>query len=154
MQEAHNEMITRILHALNPDISETVIQSGGADVLLQVHDYLQQGYLIGMLGDRVVDSRKTARCEVLGSTATLPAGPILAASVLKAPVILFFGIYQGGNRYDVYFEDFADRLTLERKQREHALQSWVQRYADRLTHRARRHPYNWFNFYDFWESYP
>jgi len=153
MQEAHNEMITRILHALNPDISETVIQSGDVDVLLQVHEYLQQGYLIGMLGDRVLDSRKTVRCEVLGSAATLPSGPMLAASVLKVPVMLFFGIYQGGNRYDIFFEDFAERVTLDRKRREPDLQVWLQHYADRMTTRARSHPYNWFNFYDFWESY-
>jgi len=154
MQEAHNERITRILHALNPDISATVIQSGDADVLLQVHDYLQQGYLIGMLGDRVVDTRKTAQCKVLGATATLPSGPILAAAVLKVPVILFFGIYQGGNRYDIYFEEFAERVTVDRKQRDHDLQFWLQKYADRLTYQARRYPYNWFNFYDYWESYP
>jgi len=153
MQEAHNETITRILHTLNPDISETVIQSGDVDVLLQVHEYLQQGYLIGMLGDRVIDSRKTVRCRVLGSEATLPAGPILAAAALKVPVMLFFGIYQGGNRYDIFFEEFADRVTVDRKQREPDLQAWLQNYADRLSYQARIHPYNWFNFYDFWESY-
>jgi len=152
MQQAHNEKITGILHTLNPDIAETVIQYGSTDVLLQVHEFLQQGYLVGMLGDRAIDSSKTARCEILGTEATLPTGPLLAASVLQAPVILFFGIYQGGNRYDIFFEDFANRITLERRQREHELQYWMQKYADRLTHHARMHPYNWFNFYDFWEK--
>ncbi len=152
MQEAHNEMITRILHALNPEISDTVIPFGHADALLRVHEYLQQGYIIGMLGDRVVDSRKITHCEVLGSEATLPFGPLLAAAVLKVPVILFFGIYQGGNRYDIFFEEFSDRITIDRRQREHDLQHWVQKYADRLTYRARSHPYNWFNFYDYWKN--
>jgi predicted LPLAT superfamily acyltransferase len=153
MQEAHNEMLTRILHALNPDINDTVIRSSGADVLLQVHDYLQQGYLIGMLGDRVINSRKVARCKVLGSQATLPSGPLLAAAALQVPVILFFGIYRGGNRYDVYLETFAEQVTLHRTRRDADLSGWLQKYADRLTHYAGRHPYNWYNFYDFWESY-
>lgn len=153
MQEAHNEMITRILHALNPEISDTVIQSGHADALLQVHEYLQQDYIIGMLGDRVAGSRKMTHCEVLGSKATLPSGPLLAAAVLKVPVILFFGIYQGGNRYDIFFEEFTDRVTVDRRQRERDLQHWVQKYADRLTYQARMHPYNWFNFYDFWANH-
>ncbi len=28
----------------------------------------------------------------------------------------------------------------------------VARYAQRLEHHARSAPYNWFNFYDFWQS--
>jgi len=28
----------------------------------------------------------------------------------------------------------------------------IQRYADRLAHYARLAPYNWFNFYDYWEE--
>jgi len=153
MQEAHNERITRILHALNPEISNTVIQLGHADALLQVHEYLQQGYIVGMLGDRVVDSRKTTRCKLLESEATLPSGPLLAAAALNAPVVLFFGIYRGGNRYDIFFEKFTDKVKLDRKYRKRDLQHWVQKYADRLTYQARTHPYNWFNFYDFWETH-
>ncbi|MCB1778147.1 MAG: YdcF family protein, partial [Candidatus Competibacteraceae bacterium] len=30
----------------------------------------------------------------------------------------------------------------------------VQRYADRLQHYARDAPYNWFNFYDYWQEAP
>jgi predicted LPLAT superfamily acyltransferase len=28
----------------------------------------------------------------------------------------------------------------------------MQRYADRLTHYCRIAPYNWFNFFDFWQK--
>ncbi len=30
------------------------------------------------------------------------------------------------------------------------LKAYVQRYAERLEHYARKAPDNWFNFYDFW----
>jgi len=153
MQKEHNAMITRILHSLNPDIDNTVIQAGKVDVMLQVQEFLQRGYVIGMLADRVIGRRKTTRCEVLGSEVDLPTGPLIAAAVLKVPVMLFFCIYQGGNRYDIFFEDFADRITVERSQRDHDLHIWVQKYADRLTYRARQHPYNWFNFYDYWNQH-
>jgi predicted LPLAT superfamily acyltransferase len=151
MHEAHNAMITRLLHSLNPDIGDTVIQSSNTDAMLQAHEFLKQGYVIGMLGDRVVDMRKTAHCDVLGYKAPLPVGPFMAAAVMQAPVMLFFGIYQGGNRYDIFFEKFADRITVKRTQRDRDIHHWVQKFADRLSHYARMHPYNWFNFYDFWE---
>ena len=152
MQEDHNETITSILNTLNPDIANSVIQLGEPDALLKVHDYLQQGYLIGILGDRLISRQKTTSCEVLGSSATLPTGPMLIASTLKTPIILFFGIYNGGNSYDIYFEEFADKITIDRTQRDSQIHYWVQKYADRLTHHARCSPYNWFNFYNFWEN--
>ena len=151
MQETHNETISRITNTLNPEMADSVIQLGDPDALLKVHDHLQQGYLIGILGDRVISRNKTALCKVLGADAMLPTGPMLIASALKTPVILFFGIYNGGNSYDIYFEEFADRVTVDRKQRQRDLHDWTQKYADRLTYHAQRSPYNWFNFYDFWE---
>ena len=66
--------------------------------------------------------------------------------------MLCFGIYRGGKRYDLHFEPFADEITLPRGQREEALQQVMQRFADRLADHARSAPYNWFNFYDFWQT--
>jgi predicted LPLAT superfamily acyltransferase len=70
--------------------------------------------------------------------------------MLKAPVLLFFGLYLGGNRYALHFELFADEIAIRRDHRDEDVQLWTQRYADRLEHYARLTPYNWFNFYDFW----
>jgi predicted LPLAT superfamily acyltransferase len=66
--------------------------------------------------------------------------------------VLCFGLYRGGNRYDLYFEPFADTLALERTRREQHLRDIVERFAGRLEHYARDAPYNWFNFYDFWQT--
>jgi len=38
----------------------------------------------------------------------------------------------------------------DRAQREQAIASSVARYAARLEAMCREHPYNWFNFHDFW----
>ncbi|MGI9302155.1 MAG: hypothetical protein ACR2RB_05525, partial [Gammaproteobacteria bacterium] len=69
--------------------------------------------------------------------------------VMQCPVILFFGIYRGGNRYDVYFEHLTDRVASNREQQEQ-IHYWTQRYVERLEHYTRDAPYNWFNFYDLW----
>jgi predicted LPLAT superfamily acyltransferase len=65
--------------------------------------------------------------------------------------MLCFGLYRGGNRYDLQFEHFADSLQIERSRREAALREIMQRFCGRLEHYARSAPYNWFNFYDFWQ---
>ena len=152
MQVSHNKTITAILHAINPDIAGTVIPLGDADSLLKAHEFARQGYIIGMLGDRVAEPSKTVACELLGATAAFPTGPMLAASCLKLPVILFFGLYEGGRRYHIHFELFSECVNIDRQHRLADVQVWAQKFADRLAYYARLSPYNWFNFYDFWET--
>ncbi len=151
MDTAHNQNITRFFDALNPRIAGTVIAPDRPDTLIRVKESLDNGYFVGMLGDRVFGGDKTTQCQFLGAPATFPAGPILLAAMMRCPVILFFGLYRGGNRYEIYFEHFADVIVLERDRRAEETQLWMQRYAERLEHYARLAPYNWFNFYPFWD---
>ena len=151
MDIAHNQNITRFLDALNHKIAGTVIVPDRPDTLLRVKESLDAGFLVGMLGDRVSSGDKTTQCRFFGSPATFPAGPILIAAMMHCPVILFFGLYRGGKRYEIYFEHFADDVILNRDHRAEDIQHWMQRYAERLEHYARLAPYNWFNFYPFWD---
>ena len=48
-------------------------------------------------------------------------------------------------------EPFADSVKLPRKSREEGAKAYAQQYANVLESFARRAPYNWFNFYEFWE---
>jgi predicted LPLAT superfamily acyltransferase len=151
MDIEHNPNITSLLDALNPEIANTVIQPDRPDTLLKVKESLEAGYFIGMLGDRVSKGDKTTECRFLGASAPFPGGPILLAAMMDCPVILFFGLYRGENRYEIHFEHFADQITLDRDRRAEDVQFWMQRYAARLEHYARLAPYNWFNFYPFWD---
>jgi predicted LPLAT superfamily acyltransferase len=151
MDIEHNQNITRFLDALNHKIASTVIVPDRPDTLLRVKESLDAGFLIGMLGDRVSSGDKTTQCQFLGAPATFPAGPILIAAMLHCPVILFFGLYRGGKRYEIYFEHFAQEVLLNRDCRAEDIQRWMQLYVDRFEHYARLAPYNWFNFYTFWD---
>jgi predicted LPLAT superfamily acyltransferase len=151
MDIEHNQNITRFLDALNHKIASTVIVPDRPDTLLRVKESLDAGFLIGMLGDRVSSGDKTTQCQFLGAPATFPAGPILIAAMMHCPVILFFGLYRGGKRYEIYFEHFAQEVLLNRDCRAEDIQRWMQLYVDRLEHYARLAPYNWFNFYTFWD---
>jgi predicted LPLAT superfamily acyltransferase len=151
MDPAHNQNITLFFDALNPRIAGTVIEPDRPDTLIKVKESLDTGFFVGMLGDRVSGGDKTTQCQFLGAPATFPAGPVLLAAVMRCPVILFFGVYRGGNRYEIYFEQFAEEIPLDRNHRAENIQFWMQRYAMRLEHYARLAPYNWFNFYPFWD---
>lgn len=153
MNPVHNQTVTEMLHALNPDVAASVISLDGTMPMLAVKEYLDQGCAVGLLGDRFRPEEPRIRCNFLGASASFPTGPISLAAVSGVPVILFFGIYRGGNRYEAYFELLAERIDLgSRAERQAALKFWVQRYADRLASHTMTAPFNWFNFFDFWDQ--
>lgn len=92
-----------------------------------------------------------AEAPFLGDPALFPIGPLLLAATLRAPVLLFFGLRTAARRYQIHFEPFAEQIILDRARRHEEIIPWARRYADRLAVYCRAHPFNWFNFYDFWE---
>lgn len=152
MYRDHNPVITRLLESLNPKVADMVIDIGKPDAMIKVGEYIEKGYAVGLLGDRVSENIKVADCSFLGERAAFPTGPILLASVLNAPVVLFFGLYRGGKRYDVHFEMLGEDIKIKRPNREAEAALWTQQYVKRLEHYTQSAPYNWFNFYDFWKA--
>ncbi|MGH7180739.1 MAG: lipid A biosynthesis acyltransferase [Nitrospiraceae bacterium] len=152
MHQQHTPMMRDLLHQLNPAVSDSVIQAGSPNTMLQVKECLDRGGVVGILADRLLTQDQATPCTFFGKPARFPAGTMWLASVLQVPVILFFGLYRGGNRYDVHFELFAEELAIDRRHRDEEVQQWTQRYANRLEHYCRLAADNWFNFYDFWEE--
>ena len=146
--------LSAALNALNPALAATIINArqGGPAVALAIKEALDTNSIVAMLVDRGQAGQAVLQAEFLGSPAPFPTSPWLLAATLKAPVVLAFGLYRGGNRYDLHFEKFADSVVADRRARTEALSMWVQRFAQRLSHYARLAPYNWFNFYDFWQG--
>jgi len=139
--------LNSVLHGLRPDVESRIIPMGPPESMLMIKERLDQGELVGILGDRVSGGEKTVRCTFLGEDTLFPEGPLLIASLLEVPVVLFFGLYRGGRRYDIHFELLAEKITLDRNRRSEDLQPWVQLYVTRLEHYCRLAPYNWFNFH-------
>ena len=154
MYEENARKINAVFESIGGKSRMSVIPIGAVDALLQVEERLNRGEWVGILGDRLVTSERVVRVPFFGRPAVFPAGPFLMASALKVPVVLFASLYHGGNLYKEYFELFAEEITLDRRNRDADLERWVRRYAERLEHYCRLAPYNWFNFYEFWDAAP
>jgi predicted LPLAT superfamily acyltransferase len=150
MFEDNARKVRTVLEAINPDRQLNIIALGRVDSVLKVEAALARGEIVGMLADRTLRGGGTVPCRFLGAEAPFPTGPIRAASKLKRPIALIFGIYRGGNRYEVHIERFADATHGDPCERDPRGEALVRRYAERLEHYCRLAPYNWFNFYDFW----
>jgi predicted LPLAT superfamily acyltransferase len=154
LDKSQTPAITELLHALDPTIAQTVIDAstGGTHIVLAMKEAAEEGALVALLADRARRGEPTRKASLFGEEAPLPIAPYLIASALNVPVVLCFGLYRGGNRYDLYFETFAERIEIPRTERNARLDECLARYAARMEHYARLDPYNWFNFYDFWQS--
>ncbi len=152
MHKENSPILNEVLGKLDPSMLGSIIQVGEPDTMLRAKECLDSGGLVGMLGDRTLKHEKVVLCKFFGDMAQFPSGPMLLASILKVPVLLFFCLFRGNGRYDIFFELFADTVDIPRNNRAQGLQEWTQRYASRLETYCRMAPNNWFNFYDFWET--
>ncbi|HYN78148.1 MAG TPA: acyl-CoA synthetase, partial [Lamprocystis sp. (in: g-proteobacteria)] len=152
MYEDNARKINAALAAIKPATVPDIIALGQLDSMLQVRARLNEGMVLGVLGDRTLDDDPTVPVQFLGATAAFPVGPMRLAALLECPVFFMAGIYLGGNRYAIHFEPLADFTGIERKGRDAAIREAVAAYAAGLARHCRETPFNWSNFYDFWRT--
>jgi predicted LPLAT superfamily acyltransferase len=156
LDKQHNVAMQTLLDALNPQLAANIIDAGqdGPALMLEIQQAVQDGALVALLVDRAIPGQHSIAAPFFGREAPFPTAPWLIAALLKVPVFLGFGLYRGGNRYELVFESFTDAIDIPRAERRTAVAALIRRYAERLEHFARLAPHNWFNFYDFWDSAP
>ena len=154
MHEGNAQKINAMLAAINPEAVQDIIGLGHIDSMLKVRERLDEGGVVGMLVDRTPGNDTLYPAQILGAEASLPGGPFRMAALLRRPVVFMTGLYLGGNRYAIHFDTLADFSAVAHGQRDAALQAAIARYAALLDQYCRKAPYNWFNFFDFWQPAP
>jgi predicted LPLAT superfamily acyltransferase len=151
MYEENAQKLGQLMAAINPAVTQEIIALGKFDSMLQVQSRIAQGAIIGMLADRTFQNDETSWLPFLGQPAPFPLGPFRLASLLRRPLLLMLGAYQGGNHYEIHFELLFD-FSQTGLGRQDAIDAALAQYVSRLEHYCKAYPYNWFNFYDFWKS--
>jgi predicted LPLAT superfamily acyltransferase len=148
-----HEKVTRYMEraqGLRPRVIEV-----GSDVFssLEMLRSLRSGAVLAVQGDRPID-RHVVRVPFLGHEAPFPVGPFLLAAVSGAPLIATFSLQVAPATYR-FFAEPPLQLRFRRDQsRDAQLRTWVEQYVFQLEGLVRRYPYQWFNFYEFWDAAP
>lgn len=150
MYPENARLLNDTLAAINPGVVLDVITLGRLDAMMTVHQRLQEGAMVGVLADRASGPDNYVPLSFLGETAHFPTGPFRMAALLRQPVFFMTGLYRGGNRYEIRFERLEDFTGPSAANREDMVEALLERYVAALERHCRAAPFNWFNFYDFW----
>ena len=144
----------RFLKRLNDQVDVNLISVDelGLETAILLEEKLKQGEWVIIAADRTpVDSDRVQHLAFLGREATWPQGAWILASLLKVPVLAVF-CYRHQQQFEVHVHKIADVVNLPRKDRLHAMQQVTGRYVTLLEQHCLRAPYQWFNFYHFWNK--
>lgn len=150
----HAAQFNRMLKRLAPesDVNLIEVSEVNAATAVLLADKVDAGEHVVIAGDRVpVRASQTVRVDFLGHAADFPVGPYVLAGLLKCPLLLLGCIHEGAS-YCVSLQCLAERVVLPRGRRAEALQEQAQVYADALTRLLVRSPFDWFNFFPFWDQ--
>ncbi|MFT8861779.1 MAG: acyltransferase [Acetobacter fabarum] len=145
---------TDVLETLDPTYAQTIIAIGQVDTMLRVAESLGRGEVVGILGDRTPDTDRCIRTKMLGGDVLLPEGPFRLGMATGAPIVLVSAIRAADGVYDVNFVPFGVPYPTSRQGRSAFVQQAAERYAGWMEALCRRHPFSWFNFYDYWKDLP
>ncbi|MFH1603707.1 MAG: acyl-CoA synthetase [Pseudomonadota bacterium] len=152
MYPANARQINSTLAAINPRAMQDIIALGKVDAILAIHRRLEEGAMVGILADRATGRRdQYIDIPFLGAPARFPTGPFRMAALLRHPVYFMAGLYRGGNRYEVHFELLTDFSQGAPASRDADTREVLEKYVAALERHSKSAPYNWFNFYEFWE---
>lgn len=157
LYDKHAGNFVRMMQKQNDESRLNVFQVDEFDVttIMMLKEKIDAGEWVFIAGDRIPLSglARTVDVDFLGETAPLPIGPYMLAKALACPVKFMFAYRDKAENNKILFdvEPVCDKLELSRKSREADLQRYAQQFADKLEEHSLKAPYQWFNFYDFWQ---
>lgn len=117
--------------------------------LFLINKALDDGNIVSMPADRCHGSAKSVPCTFFGSVAQFPLGPFATAVQKEVPALAVSVMKTRARSYRAYVRPIAVDTSLPRRQQmEHMAQS----FAAELEQVVRRHPHQWYNYYEFWND--
>lgn len=153
---AHAQRFNRLIRRLDPQGKVELLQVTdlGPATAVMLAERVARGEYIAIAGDRVpLRGGRSVRVPFLGYPAPFPIGAYVLASALGCPVFTMACTHEGQG-YDIRFERFADRIVLPRGSRDAALAEQAGRFAQWLEAQVSGAPFDWFNFFPFWDQVP
>jgi lauroyl/myristoyl acyltransferase len=117
--------------------------------LLEGINFLREGGIVSMTGDRLWGEQSYVTVDILGHEARLPDTPHLFALMTGAPLMTFFVFQDAVGIYHIKVSEGRNVFVAKRTDRKKAVLESAQVYADDLARFASEHPFEWHHFEPF-----
>ena len=136
-QLSHDAIFTELfLRHLGGRFSLHAVEDIGVETAAQMQEAIKQGDLVLMAGDRLSAGNTAAITKnFMGRACRFPKGVFVFARLMEAPVYAITCVKTGANRFEVHTRRLHGDLITD--------------YVEFLEAEAKAHPYEWFQFYNF-----
>ena len=145
---------SRLMKELNPDYEVDLIQVTdiGIDTAILLAQRISAGGFVFIAGDRVPvgSSAATVQVPFLGTEASFPISPYVLAATLQCPLFAVFGA-RHDDGFVITLRPLVESISLPRRDRETAVAPYAAAFAGLLEAECLKAPFQWSNFYPFWE---
>lgn len=117
--------------------------------LFVIDKALTDGEILSMPADRVFGSQKSFGIEFLGENANFPQGPFVLAAMRDVPVLFVTVMKRRAKAYHITVSRIGCDSVGNARAKASALAT---RYVSLLESTVKRHPAQWYNYFDFWEK--
>lgn len=111
---------------------------------------LEEGQIVSMPGDRIFGSQKSVTCDFFGAKAQFPMGPYIMAASRDVPLLSIFVMKESLYKYRIFVNEVNYPDELKGKPARVRAAALAQSFANQLESVVRKHPHQWFNYYEFW----
>jgi predicted LPLAT superfamily acyltransferase len=160
MDKKVNAHFTRMLNELNPRSGMDIIGADeiGPQTAVLFEEKLASGEMVVIAGDRTAakSDSKDLTIPFLGKEAPFPRGVFYLAAMMKAPVYFVFSLRRKdlslNPEYDMHVYKCPLSFDCSRKERAEKSSQMAQSFASYLEGYCKEQPFQWYNFFDFWQE--
>ena len=149
---------TRILKELNPQSDMDIIgaENISPHTMILLEEKISDGGMLVFTGDRNSVNGKNKMIPFLGKDAPFPSGIFYMAALLNAPVYFIFSLRRKDlsvkPEYDMRVHKSPLSFDCSRKERFKRSSLLADSFAALLEGYCKERPFQWYNFFDFWQE--
>jgi predicted LPLAT superfamily acyltransferase len=153
-----NAHFSRMLNELNPQSELDIISADeiGPHTAVLLEERIAAGGLVLVTGDRTSADGRNLMCPFIGKEAPFPFGIFHLATLMNAPIYCLFGLRRKvlsiKPSYTIHVHKSPLSFDCPRNERLKRCSLLVEFFAALLTQYCKEQPFQWYNFFDFWQE--
>jgi predicted LPLAT superfamily acyltransferase len=153
-----NAHFSRMLNELNPQSDLDIISADeiGSHTAVLLEERIAAGGLVMVTGDRTSMGGRNLMNPFLGKEAPFPFGVFNLATLMNAPVYCLFGLRLKDlsirPKYTIHLHKSPLSFDCPRKERLKRCSLLAESFTALLAQYCKERPFQWYNFFDFWQE--